>query len=246
MQAIHPDRKKTFAYLIVVGLIIAFIVTSTIIGNSKPASSSLHNKLTGMAGGTIGLLVLFSAPFVSFMVKHWQFKRPGAGLPAPDDATHRLPVQFSTHFLARFFGTIFGTRGSLEWVNDERIVRLVTGEGDQIKTIFETSFDTIQRFDVNLNLLSIKVADKTYCCAPDKAAGPPTATGATGDDQPATVATETLQIQSAGIPELAERLRLEGVKVSYTAITKAFELSFDGAFAFLFAGLLYLGIFVIH
>jgi hypothetical protein len=243
MTPIHPGRRRALIYI---GLLLMLLIVGrgSIIGTEKLNQSSFAYKMLLVMGiSSIVLLVIFIVPFIVFAVKYWRFKQPGGPLPPADAQQHNLSVRISIGF----FNLITGTNATLSWMNSDKVIKLVSSGKDQTTTLFEVPYRDVQRFDVDLNTLSIWVSGKTYTCIP-WSGGIAATIGANAASHDAAVgaaafAAQAWDIHAAGIPELADRLRTEGVDVRYGAISKKFEHGFDWAFGVLFVGLTLVAVF---
>ncbi len=243
MQSNYPYRKRAFTYIGIVLFVGLLGFGSFSLSNRYPSQSVMNDKLVTIGGLSIVLLVIFCIPFIVFAIKYWKLKWDGAPLPPVDATLHELPVQYTSGHSNIFR---YPPRGILSWNNSDKVIRL-TDVRDQSKTIFETHFGDIQLLNVELGSISIRVNDKKYGCTPlSSPMLPPSAGGLRGVAIFATLVINTKLVDSAGVPELATRLRAEGVAVKYNQINRKFEYIFDGAFGILFIGAMFLSIFVVH
>ena len=143
--------------------------------------------------------------------------------------------------------SVFGRPGILTWNNRDKTMSLSVQSAGQADTVFEAPFSGVQRFDVSLGTIQVKVNGATFTLAPRAGQRVPVLIGGfSAAGIAANVAIDANLVRSAGVPELLERLHAEGATVSYDQVGKKFELSFDVAFILLFLGIMCLGVFVIY
>lgn len=244
MQPTYPRRKRALVYVGILVILLCLTITLSVAGNSYPKSSAMNNKLLDIAALFILLLVIFFIPFVTFAMKYWKLKWEGSPSSPADATVHSLPVWWHTSLI-----DLIGKPGTLSWNNSDKSIKLTSGPTEQENTVFDMPFGSIQSFDVSVGTIRVSVNDKKYICAPRTGVNVAGMVGGSrGVGALAGLAIAARLVQSAGIPELVERLRAEGVKVAYDQIkiSKGLELSFDWAFTILLLGVLYLGVFVFH
>lgn len=250
MDATHPRRLRALVYFCLPVLLIILCCAAGLTGARMPDQSSHAAHVLGtVSGSSLIMIVIFTVPFLVYAVKYWRLKTDAVTLLPADTTPHDLAVQYSTSFFAKFFGSIFsGHRGTLKWVNSDGTLKLTSGDKESATQIFVSPFSDIEKFEVDLNMMLIKVGGKTYACfaysnaiATSEAIGMSTTTG-----QAATIVLGTVAFQKAGIPELAERLRQAGVNVVYVNLKRSIEYGFDWGFGIIFLGILFVSVFLVR
>jgi hypothetical protein len=247
MQPLHPHRRRALIYFSMPILLIALCVIAGVSGaHVSDQKSHAAGVLNTLSGDSLLLAVIFIIPFFIYGVKFWRANFVSSELPPADAQLHSLSVQFSTGFFAKIFGNVFSPRGVLTWVNTDKVLKLAKGSGGDTTSVFEVPFGDVQKFEVDLNMIRLRVGGKSYTCsAYSKAVVASTVIGALDDSQLSTLALGKSLVDRAGTPELVKRLHLEGVRVAYTNVKKSIERGFDWGFGALFIGMLIVVFFVV-
>lgn len=237
----HPHRKRAVVYFFIPILFIAIFFIAGIYGAHLPNQDLYKSHILGtISGVALMYAFIFIVPFFMYAFKYWRLKVNPSALPPADSQPHDLTMQFTDNFFAPIFGNIFSRIGDMHWVNSEKRIKLFHEKNGNITTYFDVPFKDVQLFEVDIYMLIIKVAGKTYTCFPyNTAIAVSTAVGAAADSQLGTIILGNDAIDQAGIPLLAEYLRAEGVKVIISDIRRSIELGFDWGLVVLMVGAIF-------
>jgi hypothetical protein len=245
-NAVHPRRTRALLYIAALTLLLLTLFGAGLGANNFDQSSRTYKALSTMSGGALLSLLIFTIPFILYAIKYWRLTYKPVTLPPADTQSHSVVIKFTQRILPRAIGFFFEGKGTLSWVNSDKVLRLVEGNGDREQTVFEVPFAQIEKFTVTFNMVDITVNGKRYTCTPSSALiTASAAVGAARGSQLATIALGANAFQKAGVPELAERLRQAGVEVIYTDIRRSVEVGFVASFIVLFTGALFVSAFLV-
>jgi hypothetical protein len=164
-------------------------------------------------------------------------------LPPAIDEDIVFGVDYSTSTIARIFGNIFPKKAVLTWNNVTKEISLKTKD----KTVFSTSYSSIESFHVDFSMITITCNGKRYTCFPDDSVlSVLSNVGVATTNQSATIALGTAKVESSGIPELAAYIKNEGVNVTYAKIGRSVELGIVSGFIILFTGGIIVSVFLVR
>lgn len=247
MNNLHPFRTRSILYLCTLVGLIAVCVIPGIAANSYKQGTRTYTGLATLSGITLVLFLIYLIPFLIYATRYWKLKTEQVTLPPADNQLHTVNVRYSTSILAVFFNHVFSPHGTLNWVNGEGIIRLVKSNDQAASPVFETHYQDIQQFSLDINMMKLKVNGKKYNIVPYSAAtGASTLLGELMGNQMATMALEAGIFRQAGAFELSERLRVVGVKVTSTNFKKSVEHGFVYSFAIFMAATIILVAFIAH
>lgn len=229
MNNLHPHRKKSLLYLVALLFMLAVSIISGLLSRGIDQNSQYGTFLSKLIALPAIYLIIFTIPFGIYVVKYWRAKSNASNIPTvePDTSLHEIRVQYTTNLFAKLSGMFISKVGVLSWNNANKTISLKTENKDAAITVFESQFNAVQKFESNINMVTIKLNGKSYTVTPFSGGmAALSAAGAIEGDQLATIAVGAMQFDSAGIPGLAEALRQENVAVTYTSVTGAIEKGF--------------------
>lgn len=248
MNNTHPRRIRSILYLVILVVLSASFFGAGLGANKFNQSSRDYKALSAFSGLCLVLFIIYVIPFLFYAVKDWLLKATEPIIPPPspmDTEMHSVDVRFSANPSSKFL-RLLNNVGTLSWNNSSKVIKLTSGSGENVTTVFEIPYQQVEKFEASLSLVIIRVNGKSYRCVSARVArgGFQAWNGATAGPAIA-IAAGTYIFSQAGIPELAGCLKSEGVSVVYTNLKHSIELGFVWSFAVLFLGSIILAVFLV-
>ncbi len=231
MKTIYPDRKKAYFYIFTP--IILFIISrlASVLAGNYNEGTHYQDIFIAISVLTLLISILFVVPFLVLGAKSWFYKINNEPLSPAEDKYNILKIQYSTSLFARIVGNTYSNHGIFKWNNRSKILRLDTATDGTESMVFKASYADIEKIRIDLNTITVKVSGATYTIQPySSAIDRATYFGYGIASQAEAIGLGAASIALNGIPELAERLKIEGVKVIYSKPTQAIEKGIISAF----------------
>lgn len=247
MNTTHPRRTRSILYLVILVILAAGFLGAGLGANKFNQSSRDYKALSTFSALCIILFIIYVIPFLFYAVKDWLLKATEPLIPPPspvDTETHSVDIRFSISPSSKFL-RLLNNVGTLSWNNSSKVIKLTSGSGENVTTVFEVPYPQVEKLEASLSLVIIQVNGKSYRCVSARVARGGFRGWYGNSAGPAIgIAAGTYIFSQAGIPELAGCLKSEGVSVVYTNLKHSIELGFVWSFAVLFLGSVILTVFL--